>query len=202
MNCNGPDFKLCPIHKKIRNSSTGTSCVYVKEGNVHSENIFANDNQIWSNFIHISFIHLFYEILEKSSEISLSLARYIVDCTKRNFQDSVDYCISKGWKIASFQSDDDVIEVKGNVKCDAYLGAISDGNGKWEWIDNSPWWAYANSDGLPGIRETKIVWRAVDNKWNDWGTGAALKGVICKNAGNFLKVSSTLRLKYYLLSIN
>ena len=44
MNCNGPDFKLCPIQKKIRNSSTGTSCVYVKEGTVYSENIIANDN--------------------------------------------------------------------------------------------------------------------------------------------------------------
>merc|ERR1712224_114511 len=32
--------------------------------------------------------------------------------------------------------------------------------------------------------ETKLVWRAVDNKWNDWGTGDDLVGVICKNQGS------------------
>ena len=115
--------------------------------------------------------------------------RYTVDCTKRNFQDSVNYCIDNGWKIASFQSDDDVNEVKDKVTCNAYIGATSDGNGNWKWIDDSPWWAYANNDALKGTTETKIVMRAADSKWNDWSVGDKLLGVICKDPGNFLRVN-------------
>ena len=69
------------------------------------------------------------------------------------------------------------------VDCDAYIGAISDGYGNWKWIDDSPWWANEYNDGLEGKTETKIVWRASDNKWNDWGIGNDLEGVICKTQG-------------------
>ena len=92
--------------------------------------------------------------------------------------------------MATFQSDTDVDVAKDKVKCNVYVGATSDGKGNWEWIDSSPWWAYRNNDGLDGIIETKIVWRAADNKWNDWGTGDDLMGVICKVKGNFTKLSS------------
>ena len=134
----------------------------------------------------------FIFILELSSTTSLSPEKYIVDCTERNFQDSVDYCTTNGWAIASFQSDVDFNEAKGKVTCNVYIGATSDGNGNWEWIDNLPWWAYANNDGLPGTTETKIVYRPVDDKWNDWGTGADLMGVICKNPGSGNKNISRL----------
>ena len=33
---------------------------------------------------------------------------YVVDCTKRNFQDSANFCKSNGWTMATFQSDTDV----------------------------------------------------------------------------------------------
>ena len=131
-------------------------------------------------------------ILEQSSTTWLSPEKYMVDCTERNFLDSVDYCTANGGTIASFQSDVDVNEAKDKVTCNVYIGATSDGNGNWKWIDNSPWWAYENNDGLPGTTETKIVWRAVDNKWNDWGTGADLMGVICKNPGSFQQGIATL----------
>ena len=85
--------------------------------------------------------------------------------------------------IASFHSDQDFNDAKEKVKCNVYVGATSDGKGNWKWLDGSKWWAYSNNDGLEGTRETCLVWRAVDNKWNDWGTGDDLVGVICKNQG-------------------
>jgi len=108
---------------------------------------------------------------------------YVVNCTKRNFQDSANFCKTKGWTMGTFQSDTDVEVAKDKVGCNVYIGATSDGKGNWEWIDSSPWWAYGNNDGLNGIIETKIVWRAADNKWNDWGTGDDLMGVICQVKG-------------------
>jgi len=106
--------------------------------------------------------------------------KYTVDCTERNYQDSLNYCLNNGWTIASFQSDVDINKAKDKVTCNVYIGATSDGNGNWRWNDASPWWAYTNNDGLLGTTETKIVWRASDNKWNDWGKGDELAGVICK----------------------
>ena len=122
-------------------------------------------------------------LLDAVTSDPVSNEKYTVDCTERNFQDSLDYCSSNGWTIASFQSDQDFNDAKDKVTCNVYVGATSDGNGNWKWIDNSNWWAYPNNDGLPGTTETKIVWRAVDHKWNDWGTGDDLVGVICKNQG-------------------
>ena len=98
--------------------------------------------------------------------------------------ESVDYCSNNGWTIASFQSVVEFHEAHGKVTCDVYVGATSDGNGNWKWIDNSPWWAHPNNDGLSGMTETKIVWLDANNKWNDFGTGDRRFGVICKNSGN------------------
>ena len=61
---------------------------------------------------------------------------------------------------------------------------------------------YGNNDGLEGIIETKIVWRAADNKWNDWGRGDDLMGVICKTSGNSTKTESQRVMGiYFLMSI-
>jgi len=120
---------------------------------------------------------------DKSTSDADSNEKYTVDCTKRNFQASQDYCKSKGMIIASFHSDQDFNDAKEKVKCNVYVGATSDGKGNWKWLDGSKWWAYSNNDGLSGTRETCLVWRAVDNKWNDWGTGDDLVGVICMNQG-------------------
>jgi len=129
-------------------------------------------------------ISTFFELAYAApAEESAPPEGYVVDCTKRNFQDSANFCKTNGWTMATFQSDTDVDVAKDKVKCNVYVGATSDGKGNWEWIDSSPWWAYGNNDGLDGTIETKIVWRAVDNKWNDWGTGDDLMGVICKVKG-------------------
>ena len=106
--------------------------------------------------------------------------------------ESVDYCSSNGWTIASFQSDVDFNEAKAKVTCNVYIGATSDGNGNWEWVDGSPWWAYTNNDGLTGTTETKIMWTPIDHKWIDLGTGAEKLGVICKTPGNFQGVISKI----------
>ena len=112
-----------------------------------------------------------------------------MDCTKRNFQESVNYCKDKGSTIASFHSNEDIKKGKDVLQSSscrqAYIGAISDGSGNWRWLDDSDWWEYRQNDGLAGTSETKIVWDS-DGKWNDWGTGAAKMGVICK-AGNFTR---------------
>ena len=92
--------------------------------------------------------------------------------------------------MAKFQSDTDVDVAKDKVECNVYVGATSDEKGNWEWIDSSPWWAYDNNDGLEVILETKIVWRAANNKWNDWGRGDDLMGVIYKTSGNITKTES------------
>ena len=122
-------------------------------------------------------------VLEHINLVTHPTEQYIVDCAERNFQDSINFCRHNGWTIASFQSEEEVDGVRGKVGCDAYIGAISDGYGNWKWIDDSPWWANEYNDGLEGKTETKIVWRASDNKWNDWGIGNDLEGVICKTQG-------------------
>ena len=81
----------------------------------------------------------------------------------------MEFCTSNGWNMASFQSDTDINNAKEKIKCNVYLGATSDGNGNWEWVDNSPWWAYNRNDGLRGETETKMVWRSNNKQWNDWG---------------------------------
>ena len=83
---------------------------------------------------------------------------YVVDCEQRNFQDSIDYCTNRGYTVSSFHSDEDINSVKDHVTCKAYIGATSDGNGGWSYIDNTEWWAYSQNDGLAGIHEDKIVW--------------------------------------------
>ena len=103
-----------------------------------------------------------------------------MDCEQRNFQDSIDYCTSLGFTISSFHSDDDINSVAESVTCTAYIGATSDGNGNWRYIDGTEWWAYSKNDGLVGIDETKIVWRDDGTGWHDWKTGDALNGVICE----------------------
>ena len=105
---------------------------------------------------------------------------YVVDCEQRNFQDSIDYCTNRGCTIASFHSDDDINSVKDRIACKAYVGATSDGNGHWSYIDGTEWWAYSQNDGLEGKGETKIVWNDDGTGWHDWGTGDATHGVICQ----------------------
>ena len=127
------------------------------------------------------------------NETPLYSDKYTVDCRERNYQDSLNYCLNNGWTIASFQSDVDINKAKDKVTCNVYIGATSDGNGNWEWIDSSPWWAHTTHDGLSGTTETKIVVRAdLKWEWDDWGTGADLMGVICKNPGNFQGVISKI----------
>ena len=118
---------------------------------------------------------------------------YIVDCTKRTFQDSVDFCAQKGYTIASFHSEHDIINAKTNAwrakgSCNSvYIGGTSDGAGNWKWLDNSVWWRHdKSSDGLTGISETKLYWTYDDN-WNDV-SGTAEMGVICqKDEGTLVR---------------
>ena len=109
---------------------------------------------------------------------------YIVDCQKRNFQDSIDYCTSRGCTIASFHSDVDINSVKDRLTCKAYIGATSDGNGHWSYVDGTEWWQYSQNDGLAGVFESKIVWTNDRNDlfsgWHDWQNGEDLQGVICQ----------------------
>ena len=112
--------------------------------------------------------------------------KYIVNCTSRTFDESVKYCKSIGHVIASFHSDEDINEIKDELaskgycsNVGAYIGATSDGNGNWKWMDRSAWWKYNENDGLVGSHETKIIWRN-DGKWHDFHTGHTEAGVICQ----------------------
>eukprot|EP00492_Amphilonche_elongata_P004475 TRINITY_DN4855_c0_g1_i1.p1 TRINITY_DN4855_c0_g1~~TRINITY_DN4855_c0_g1_i1.p1 ORF type:complete len:292 (+),score=47.32 TRINITY_DN4855_c0_g1_i1:182-1057(+) len=61
---------------------------------------------------------------------------------KRNFEDSIAYCESIGKKIASIHSPDEFeshLNNKGKLDCKKYIGASSDGDGNWHWIDGTEW---------------------------------------------------------------
>jgi len=118
---------------------------------------------------------------------------YVVDCTKRDYKDSVNYCQSQGMGIASFHSNDDTALV-GEVPCIAYIGGESTGRGfEWEWHDVTSWWQYASNDGLGGVAATRLVWHT-DGKWHQIGHGGLDFGVICKasfsNAESMVAVSN------------
>ena len=68
------------------------------------------------------------------------------------------------------------------IKCTAYIGASSDGKGNWRYVDGSNWWSYSNNDGLAGTSETKLA-VGTNGRWNDWGTGDSLLGVVCQCKG-------------------
>jgi len=105
---------------------------------------------------------------------------YVTDCTERNFQQSKDYCTSIGMQMASFHNAeefDQVLNKKGKLECNAYIGATSDGDGNWSWLDGSTWWQHDVNDGLNGVYQTKLVVTKMA-RWSDWSESSE-QGVIC-----------------------
>ena len=102
------------------------------------------------------------------------------DGTKRNYADQVKYCKSQGGNAASIHNDAENNAVIKLVKQTAFLGAESDGKGKWKWADGSKWWQPAKTqhDGIVGTGETKIALNT-DKKWHDWGKGSDKLSVVC-----------------------
>ena len=110
------------------------------------------------------------------------------DETRRNYEDSVKYCISQGAQIASIHNDKENDAVTSMIPADivAYLGAESDGKGNWKWRDGSAWWqpgpAGLSDQGLRGVEETHI---AIHNDgrgntpWHDWSGGESQIRVVC-----------------------
>ena len=100
---------------------------------------------------------------------------------KRRYAQSVSYCKSQGGNIASIHNDAENNVVMDLAKQNAFLGAESDGKGKWKWNDGTPWWQPASDkhDGLEGISETRIVMKSTDKKWHDWGKGYDKMAVVC-----------------------
>lgn len=125
--------------------------------------------------------------------------KYHVDCTTRNFQDSVDYCNKSGYIIAAFHSDGDINQIKSDFvssSCDyVYIGAIADGSGGWKWLDNSAWdWVYKQRTDLidQRMRETRIAWAKNSDTWQDWGQGNAKMGVICQKITGILPLIANM----------
>jgi hypothetical protein len=117
---------------------------------------------------------------------------FFVDCTMRNYADSVAFCAelapgSGGATIASIHNDQENADVLAMIQaqgCYAYLGAESDGEGTWSWNDGSPWdYVSPQNDGLTGTGETKIAFQT-NGEWHDWGTGSSTHGVVCKLPAN------------------
>ena len=103
------------------------------------------------------------------------------DETKRKYVDSVNYCQSLGSNIASIRNDKENDVISNLIKTVAYIGAESDGKGKWKWNDGTAWWqpAATKHDGIKGTDETKIAFKPGDKKWHDWEIGADNLGVVC-----------------------
>merc|ERR1719189_3347386 len=94
--------------------------------------------------------------------------------------------------MATFHSNADVAKVVDRVACTAYIGAMKDlGADKWHFTDGSPFWKYAENDGLNnkhgGKTEDKIAWHVKDKKWHDWADGSAKLGVICQQATVYME---------------
>lgn len=104
----------------------------------------------------------------------------------RNYAASKVYCVSQGGRVASLHNNAEnsaIIRITSGL---AYIGAESDGRGRWRWEDGTPWWQPASHqhDGIRGTSETKIAYHPPDRKWHDWATGGTNMGVICaRNKG-------------------
>merc|ERR1712048_645769 len=103
------------------------------------------------------------------------------DGTKRNFADSEKYCKSQGGNTASIHNNAENAAAIKLAKQTAFIGAESDGKGKWKWSDGSKWWQPKGTqhDGIVGKSETKIAISSSDKKWHDWGKGSDKLSVIC-----------------------
>jgi len=104
--------------------------------------------------------------------------KYSVDCNKRNYVDSQKFCRDHGGAIATFHDSDEAQAARPKIRCTAYIGAESDGQGNWQWTDNSEWWLYGNNDGMKGTGEIRAAWHT-DGEWHDWLRGQAKLGVVC-----------------------
>lgn len=112
-----------------------------------------------------------------------AIPEYVTDCKERNFQQSKEYCTSIGMQMASFHSAqefDQVLNNKGKLECNAYIGATSDGDGNWSWLDGSTWWQHDLNDGLNGVYQTKLVVTKMA-RWSDWSESSE-QGVICMDS--------------------
>jgi len=110
---------------------------------------------------------------------------FVVDCAaQRSYAESVAWCKSQGMAIASIHNQQDNDKIRKLLKCRAYLGAESDGRGKWKWHDGTSWdFLPAAHDGLAGKTETKAVFNT-DGRWHDWAKGASRFGVVCQKIKN------------------
>ena len=90
------------------------------------------------------------------------------------------YCKSQGGNTASIHNNAENNAAIKLAKQTAFIGAESDGKGKWKWTDGSKWWQPAKTqhDGIVGTGETKIALNT-DKKWHDWGKGSDKLSVIC-----------------------
>ena len=105
---------------------------------------------------------------------------FLVSHSARNYDDSVAYCDSLGYEIASVHSDDENDELFALMTTTDYLGATSDGAGNWQWSDGSDYdYVNPDTDGLSGTGETRMAFNT-DGLWHDWGTGDHTIGVACR----------------------
>lgn len=129
-----------------------------------------------------------------SSSSSFQVA-FFFDPTPRVYDQSVAYCHSQGGVIASIHSAEEQADVERITEGVAYLGATSDGQGKWSWEDGTPFdYVHSFSDGIPGTRETRLVIRMDQyGKWNDWSTGGVRFGVVCRSVRLALQPIQTIQ---------
>ena len=114
------------------------------------------------------------------------------DGVLRTYNESVALCEGLGAVIASIHSEEenDAVVALIPTLCSktAYIGAESDGQGRWSWHDGTAWWLPEKHSDLPGTTETRVVVNCPssgnDGLWHDSGTGSDLHGVVCVAAAN------------------
>jgi len=110
--------------------------------------------------------------------------RYSVHCDyKRDYVDSELFCPTVGKEIAIFHSQEEfdmVLNEKGRIDCTAYAGGVKEvGSEQWYWADGSEMdYIPGLTDGLNHYQTTNMA-VTPDSKWQDWGQGTDLLGVIC-----------------------
>jgi len=110
--------------------------------------------------------------------------RYSVHCEiKRNYVDSAAFCPTVGKQVAIFRSQEEfnmVLNEKGRIECTAYAAGVKAvGSEVWYWNDGTLMnYIPGLTDGMDHYDTTNMA-VTPDSKWQDWGQGTELLGVIC-----------------------
>lgn len=110
---------------------------------------------------------------------ALVIARpFIYDKALRTFTESVLYCHTLGTRIASIHSTAEQLNVEAIAATAAYLGATSNANGIWTWLDGTEWDYVEDASTTAGV-ERAVLSMGPDGNWST-RRGDEKLAVVCR----------------------